>query len=63
MSDGLIKWWGYRHSNGGVQVKRWFGDPKDYTSDCIGNDFVQAVVPPFSAPSREAAIEIVDART
>lgn len=57
-----IMWWGYLHQNGTVQVKRWFGDHKDYTSNCRGNDFIQQVVPPFAAPSREEAIEIVTGR-
>jgi hypothetical protein len=57
MSD--IMWWGYLHQNGKIQVKRWFGDHKDYTDDCRGNEFVQKVVPPFSASSREEAIEII----
>ncbi len=25
-----------RHQNGTIQVKRWFGDHKDYTTDCEG---------------------------
>lgn len=51
--------WGYLHANGKIQVKRWFGDHKDYTEDCEGNDFVQRVVKPFEAASREEAIEII----
>jgi hypothetical protein len=54
-----IMWWGYLHANGTIQVKRWFGDHKDYTQDCEGNDFVQRVVPPFPADTREKAIEII----
>ena len=54
-----IMWWGYLHQNGTIQVKRWFGDHKDYTDDCDGNDFVQRVVRPFEAPSREAAVEVL----
>ena len=50
-----LMWWGYLHSNGTVHVKRWFGDRKDYTDDCDGNDFVLRVVPPFCAKSREDA--------
>lgn len=48
-------WWGYLHSNGTVQVKRWLGDHKDYTEDCIGNPFVKKVVRPFEAIDRETA--------
>ena len=54
-----IEWWGYLHSNGTIQVKRWFGDHKDYTEDCEGNDFVVSVVRPFVADSREEALEFI----
>ena len=54
-----IMWWGYLHQNGTVQVKRWFGDHKDYTEDCEGNDFVQHVVPPFYASTSGAALETI----
>lgn len=57
MSD--VEWWGYLHQNGTVQLKRWFGDHKDYTEDCEGNDFVQRVVPPFSAESRDMALYLL----
>lgn len=52
-------WWGYLHSNGTIQVKQWFGIHADYTSDCEGNDFVQQVVRPFEANTREIAIGII----
>ena len=52
-----IMWWGYLHQNGSIQVKRWFGDHADYTDDCQGNPFVQKVVKPFAADSREKAVE------
>jgi hypothetical protein len=52
-------WWGYLHVNGTLQVKRWFGDHKDYTDDCEGNDFVLRVVPPFAAESHIEALNII----
>ena len=52
-------WWGYLHQNGTVQIKRWFGDVKDYTDDCQGNPFVQRVVEPFAADTRDAAEKII----
>ena len=55
-----IKWWGYLHQNGTVHVKRWFGDHGDYTTDCGGNSFVVAVVPPFASPSRVSASRYVE---
>jgi hypothetical protein len=54
-----LMWWGYLHSNGTVQLRRWFGDHKEYTEDCDGNDFVVFVVPPFRADSREEASRIL----
>lgn len=56
MNDKL-KWWGYLHSNGTIQCKRWLGDHADYREDCEGNDFVQRVESPFEAENREQAIE------
>ncbi len=61
MSDAIM-WWAYLHSGGNVIVKRWFGDVRDYTTDCEGNDFVQQVVPPFAASSREDAEKIAKER-
>lgn len=52
--SGLM-WWGYLHADGSVQVKRWFGDQEDYTTDCEGNAFVVRVVEPFAATDRVAA--------
>jgi hypothetical protein len=52
-------WWGYLHSNNTIQVKPWFGDHKDYQDDCIGNPFVQQVVEPFEAKTREEAEKII----
>lgn len=57
------KWWGYLHSNGDIIVKRYFGNPKDYTDGVEGNDFVVKVVEPFSAPSMDDAILFVKYRT
>lgn len=54
-------WWGYLHANGTPQLKRWFGDHKDYTEDCEGNAFVRQVVEPFEAESRaEAELILAD---
>ena len=54
-----MDWWAYLHSNGSIQIKRWFGDVNDYTTDCYGNDFVVEVIKPFKADTRELALEIV----
>jgi hypothetical protein len=52
--------WGYLHSNGKPQLKRWFGDHEDYTGDCIGNPFVLKIVKPFQAESYTEALEILE---
>lgn len=57
-----IMWWGYLHSNNTLQLKRWFGDVKDYTDDCEGNPFTVIVVPPFKAETHAAALEILRER-
>lgn len=54
-----IMWWGYLHSNRTIQVKRWFGDHKDYTNDCENNPFVLRVVKPFEAEDRHEAEKII----
>jgi len=57
-----LQWWAYLHQNGSIIVKRWFGDVKDYTDDCEGNDFVLQVVQPFTANTREEAEQIAKDR-
>ena len=54
-----VWWWGYLHSNGTIQLKRWWGDHQDYTSDCQGNPNVKAVVRPFMAADFETAKKIL----
>ena len=54
-----IMWWGYLHSNGDVQLKRWYGDHADYIDDCKDNPFVKHVVPPFEAETPAKALEIL----
>ena len=49
-------WWGYLHQNNTPQLKRWWGDHADYTSDCWNNPFVLKVVKPFAANSRDEAL-------
>ncbi len=52
-------WWGYLHRNEKVQIKRWFGDHRDYNDDCYNNDFVVKVIAPFEAETYEDASEII----
>ena len=57
--EDKIQWWGYLHSNGQPQLKRWFGDTRDYTDDCENNPFVARVILPFEADSRDSAWKIL----
>jgi hypothetical protein len=57
-----IMWWGYLHSNGTPQLKRWFGDVLDYTEDCQDNEFVLRVVKPFEADNHVDAMHILKER-
>jgi hypothetical protein len=54
-----LMWWGYLHQNGSIQLKRWWGDHKDYTDDCYDNEFVQRVVKPFKANDQKEAFNIL----
>lgn len=56
-----IKWWGYLHQNGEVQVKRWLGDMVD-CFEAEKSPFVQEVVYPFEASSRDKAIIEINKR-
>lgn len=58
----MNKWWGYRHTSGSVQAKRFFDD-RSSIEDAYESDFVSQVVEPFEADSREAALKIVSERT
>jgi hypothetical protein len=58
LEDSKVDFWAYLHSNNTIQVKRWFGDVKEYTEDCENNPFVRRVFPPFKAFTYEEACEI-----
>lgn len=55
------QWWGYRHTNGSVQAKRYH-DPREI-DDAVESDLVARVVMPFYADSREEALQIVADKT
>jgi hypothetical protein len=50
-----ILWWGYRHANGSLHVKRYFNDPLDLV-EAQASPFVDSVCQPFPASSREEAM-------
>lgn len=51
-----FKWWGYLHTNGCIQVKRFF-DRRDI-DEALESHFVRNTVGPFLAANREDAIKI-----
>jgi len=52
-----LKWWGYLHTEGTIQVKRYFG-PLDI-KEAKESSFVARICYPFVAYSREEAVERV----
>jgi len=52
-----IKWWGYVHTNGSIQVKRYF-EPLDI-QEAHESPFVKQVFGPWLCTSREEAIKKV----
>jgi hypothetical protein len=53
-----LEWYGYQHVDGSVHLKRHTPGDDPVARDLAGNDFVAAIVPPFSAPDRETAARI-----
>jgi hypothetical protein len=56
MSDKLL-WWGYEHSNGSYQAKRYF-QQLDF-QEAIQSPFCKIVVGPFEATDRDDAINTI----
>lgn len=52
-----LKWWGYTHANGKIQVKRYSG-PLDI-SEAEESPFVDRVFGPYEVYDRADAIEYV----
>ncbi len=51
------QWWGYRHTNGSLQVKRYFDD-RDI-QEARESDFVVRTAGPFYANNREEALYVL----
>lgn len=60
-TENKMQWWGYRHTSGTYQAKRYF-DRRDI-EEAEDSDFCEIVVGPFLAENREEALEIVKQRT
>lgn len=52
-----ILWWGYQHTSGTLQVKRYFNQQD--VEDAYASPFVDQVVGPFEAASRDDALKIL----
>lgn len=61
MMETKNKWWGYKHTSGTYQVKRYF-DKRD-TDEAEKSPFVEQVVYPFEALGREEALRIIQEQT
>lgn len=57
VEEHTFLWWGYKHTNGSLQAKRYFG-PLD-TDEARDSPFCAQVVGPFPARDREEALEKV----
>lgn len=53
-----IKWWGYLHTNGTIQIKRYFSELD--LDDAYESPFVRQIVMPFEADCREEAALIIE---
>lgn len=49
----MVQWWGYIHTNGTLQVKRYLG-PEDL-AEAHASPFVSRILPIVEAGSREEA--------
>jgi len=61
MEQNKFQWWGYRHTNGNLQAKRYF-DKRDL-DDADESPFVAKRTQVFMASSREEALQIIDELT
>jgi hypothetical protein len=61
MTETKNLWWGYLHTQGTLQAKRYFG-PLDI-QEAEESPFCAKVVGPFEATDREEALKIVEEQT
>lgn len=55
--DKLL-WWGYLHTNGSIQAKRYFSELE--IAEAIESPFVAYIKQPFEATNREDALWILN---
>lgn len=61
MSETKLQWWGYKHTSGTYQAKRYV-DERDII-EAIESPFVADWHGPFEAKDRDEALEIVKSNT
>ncbi len=61
MVEDLFNWWGYKHTNGTYQAKRYF-EPLDI-QEAEESPFCAEVVGPFKATDRNDALRQVEEET
>lgn len=52
-----VAWWGYRHINDSIIVKRYFSEQD--IKEAKESDFVKEIFPPFIAINHTEALEIL----
>lgn len=57
----MNEWWGYLHTSGTVQAKRYFSS--EDISEARESPFCAVVIGPFEAADREEALSIVTKAT
>jgi len=50
-------WWGYKHTNGSLQAKRWLSE--EDIPEAKESPFVERVTGPFRASGRDEALSII----
>lgn len=61
MEIDKILWWGYKHTSGTLQAKRYF-DKKDL-EEAYESPFCDIIVQPFEAKNREEALTYIENQT
>lgn len=56
-----ILWWGYKHTSGTLQAKRYFS--RLDTEEAEQSPFCQHVVYPFHAANRDEALKYIEEQT
>ena len=55
----MIEWYAYKHNNGTIHLRRYFGDPLDI-QEAIESPFVDSVTDVFLSCDREEALKLAE---